>query len=115
MRPVCFDISQALAVDNFTFHATVSCTDASTWTWTLTSPEMTVLDDDSFTYSVSNSPLSVADPSYSGITISYSLIGVANAGGSASGDFGITSMSWDHNGVHYNCSAPAENWSASRG
>jgi hypothetical protein len=115
-QTVCFDIAPyTLTVDNFTFQAIVTCTDASKWTWTLSAPQMPTLPDGTFSYSETDSSTSSTDPSFTNLVISYSLTGVVDGSGFASGDYQVTSMSWDRNGVHYDCSGFPESWTASTG
>jgi hypothetical protein len=76
---------------------------------------MAMLADDTFHYSESNTPSPSSDPTYTNLVISYTLDGVADNSGYASGSFDVTSMSWDHGGTHYDCSGSPEDWTASIG
>jgi hypothetical protein len=108
----CFqtDVSGSFVTDIW-FVASVACTDGSTWTWSM---------HQGGSYAISPSAnaflVNYSGPGTSGIVsnLNYSLTfgGSLTTYGSAAGAAQLSHISWDENGMHYDCSGSVTNWTA---
>jgi hypothetical protein len=102
-------------VTNLQAVATVSCTDSSTWTWTVTSSNLTPISG-ALTFSRAyTGALSSSDTSITNISVDYTLTGKLTVAGTASGNFLLSHISWDSGGKHFDCTGTSASWTAKLG
>jgi Calx-beta domain/RTX calcium-binding nonapeptide repeat (4 copies) len=113
-KSVCLDVTgDGSTVTNFRTETIVGCTNGAQGTWTLTFSRSTVTiqPDLSFLFSFSG-PLSSSDSSLTNITAAYSISGTFDTVGNVSGTLALPHISFDQDGVHYDCSSAPFAWRA---
>ena len=110
---VSFDVTADRAnVTNLRAEGGVTCSDSSTWTWTVSSsgnnPISSAL---AFSHSYSGA-LTISSSTISNVNATYAFAGTLTAGGGASGTFRISRISWDQSGKHYDCTGAQSTWTA---
>jgi hypothetical protein len=112
-KSVSFDVTADSSNEtNLSAVGSVTCADASQWTWTVTSNSNNAISPAlTFSYSY-NGPLTISDTSITNLNASFSLAGTLTTTGTASGTFVITHITWDKNGTHYDCTGTSTNWTA---
>ena len=111
-KSVCLDVtSDSASVTNFATESIVTCTDSSQWEWRLSFGTHQPINDLDFSYSYSG-PQTSSSGSASNIQTTYSISGTFDTAGNVSGTLALTSISWDENGTHYDCSSAPYGWKA---
>lgn len=111
-KSVCLDVtSDSSSVTNFLTESIVGCTDSSQWEWRLSVGTQQPIANLAFTYSYSGSLKSGSD-AVTNIQATYSITGTFDTAGNVTGSLALTSISWDQNGTHYECSSAPYNWTA---
>ena len=111
-KSVCLDVSSdSTSVSSFETESIVGCTDSSQWEWRLSFGTDQPITNLGFTYSYSGS-LNSGSSSITNIQATYSINGTFDTAGNVSGTLALTSISWDENGTHYDCSGVPFAWRA---
>jgi hypothetical protein len=115
-REVCLDVSaDGSAVTRFQTQSLVTCTNGTQWYWLLTfSGRAVPIDNLSFTYAYSG-PLTSSSTTTTNLQTTYSISGTLDLNGNATGTITLSSMSWDANGTHYDCTSAPYGWHAKLG
>ncbi len=102
-------------VTKFETSAIVDCTDGSRWTWgvTLSGRQVPIGTDSSFSYTFSGT-LTSSSGTVTNIQESEFINGTFTPDGKATGTFAITSISYDYQGQHYQCTQGKVGWHTSK-
>jgi hypothetical protein len=111
-KSVCLDVTPDSAnVANFVTESIVTCNDSSLWQWRLSFGTRQPITNLGFTYSFSG-PLNSGSSDITNIQAAYSIDGTFDTAGNVSGTLALTSISWDYQGAHYDCSSAPYGWKA---
>lgn len=111
-KSVCLDVtSDSSSVTNFVTESIVTCTDSSQWEWRLSFGTNQPIANLAFSYAYSG-PLNSGSNSVTNIQATYSINGSFDTAGNVSGTLSLTSISWDENGTHFDCSSAPYGWKA---
>jgi hypothetical protein len=112
-KSVSFDVTADSSNEtNLSAAGSVTCTDSSRWTWTVTSSSINAISPTlTFLHSYSGS-LTISDSSFTNVNASFSFAGTLTTTGTAAGTFVISHITWDQNGTHYDCTGTQANWTA---
>ena len=114
-KAFCFQVSSdGSAVISLWFSSTATCTDGSTWNWTLGGAANTPISSGTGAFSINYSSSVIAPSGISNLAASYTFAGSLTTYGSGSGSAQLSHISWDENGTHYDCSGSITGWNALR-
>jgi hypothetical protein len=115
-KPVSFDVAaDGGSVTKLSAAEQVACTNGTKWSWTLSSSSGNPIGPTrKFSHSYAG-PLTLSGGTITNIRVTYSFGGTLTTGGTASGTFVISHMSWDDSGTHYDCSGSQVGWTAKLG
>ena len=112
-KSICFDVTADQHVANLRTESIVTCLDATKWLWTLAFSVPDRLQQLGFSYSYTG-PLA-ADPVDENISATYTVSGTFDTAGNASGRIGLTHITWNALGLHYDCGGAGRTWTARLG